>query len=247
MNEDFLWRSEMACRAAWPAETEIGLGGWSARRSGGTIRRVNSLNPLPGATELAEATIDRTGDFYAGYGQPALVRLLSFAGTASADPLARRGYRLEGKTTTLCADLRNRAPVGGSETKVWDIPDPEWLAARDRIAVSDPAIFANMLELIRAPKRFAGVEVDGEIRSIAYAVIVDRLLVLESVATDESCRGRGLARQAVGSLLHWAVAQGIDQAVLQVVTDNAPARALYRSLRFETVLFDYFYMRQPQS
>ena len=128
MNEDFLWRSEMACRAAWPAETEIGLGRWSARRSGGTIRRVNSLNPLPGATELAEATIDRTGDFYAGYGQPALVRLLSFAGTASADPLARRGYRLEGKTTTLCADLRNRAPVGGSETKVWDIPDPEWLA-----------------------------------------------------------------------------------------------------------------------
>lgn len=247
MNEDVLWRAEMACRAAWPAETEIGLGGWSARRSGGTIRRVNSLNPLPGATELDDATIDRTEDFYASHGQPAQVRLLSFAGAASADRLARRGYRLEGKTTTLCADLRNRAPVGGFGTRLWDVPDPEWLAARNRIALSDPAIFANMLELIRAPKRFAGVEMDGEIRSIAYAVIVDRLLVLESVATDETSRGRGLARQAVGSLLHWAAAQGVDEAVLQVVTDNAPARVLYRSLGFETVLYDYFYMRQPQS
>ena len=244
MNEDFLWRAEMACRAAWPADTDGVLGGWSARRSGGTIRRVNSLNPLPGATELADAIIDRTEDFYAGYGQPALFRLLSFAGAASADRLVRRGYRIEGGTTTLCSDIRNRTPVGGFGTRLWDVPDPEWLAARDRIAVPDPANFAGMLGLIEAPKRFAGVEVGGEIRSIAYGVIVDRLLVLESVATDESCRGRGLARQAVGSLLHWAAAQGVDQAVLQVVTDNVPARALYRSLSFETELFDYFYMRQ---
>lgn len=246
MNEDFLWRSEMACRAAWPAEAEVGLGGWSARRSGGTIRRVNSLNPLPGAVELDDAIIGRTEAFYAGFGQPALLRLLSFAGSASADRLARLGYRLEGGTTTLFADLRNRPPVRDTGTRLWDFPDPEWLAARDRIAMSDPTIFANMLGLIRAPKRFAGVEVDGEIWSIAYAVIIDRLLVLESVATDESRRGRGLARQAVGSLLHWAAAQGTDQAVLQVVTDNAPARALYRSLGFETEMFDYFYMRQPQ-
>lgn len=245
MNEDFLWCCEMACRAAWPAETDVGLGGWCARRSGGTIRRVNSLNPLPGANPLDDATIDRTEGFYAGHGQSALVRLLSFAGAASADRLARRGYRLEGGTTTLRADLRNPEPARGSGTRLWDVPDPGWLAARDRIAGSDPAIFASMLGLIQAPKRFAGVKVDGEIRSIAYAVIVDRLLVLESVATDESCRGRGLARQAVGLLLHWAAAQGVDQAVLQVVADNAPARALYRSLGFDTELFDYFYMRQP--
>lgn len=247
MNEDFLWRAEMACRAAWPAETNVGFGGWIARRSGGTIRRVNSLNPLPGAAALDDATIGRTEAFYAEHGQPALIRPLSFAGAVSDDRLAQRGYRLEGRTTTLCADLRNRAPVGGSGTRNWDVPDPEWLAARDRIAVSDPVIFAGMLALIRAPKRFAGMEVDGEIRSIAYAVIVDGLVVLESVATDESYRGRGLARQAVGSLLHWAATQGVEQAVLQVVADNAPARALYRSLGFETELFDYFYMRQPQS
>lgn len=246
MNEDFLWRSEMACRAAWPAETEVGLGGWSARRSGGTIRRVNSLNPLPGAIELDDEIIDRTETFYASYGQPALIRLLSFAGAASGDRLSHRGYRFEGGTTTLCADLRNRVPVAGSGTTLWDFPDPEWLVARDRIAVSDPAIFANMLGLIQAPKQFTGAVVDGEIRSIAYAVIVDGLLVLESVATEENWQGRGLARQAVGSLLHWAAAQGAGQAVLQVVTDNTPARALYHSLGFTTELFDYVYMRKPQ-
>jgi ribosomal protein S18 acetylase RimI-like enzyme len=246
MDKDFLWCSEMACRAAWPAETDFCLAGWSARRSGGNIRRVNSLNPLPGFTGLDDAAIERAEAFYKGFGQPALVRLMSFAGAASGDRLARRGYRREGATTTLCADLGNPIPVAGSRARLWEQPDSAWLAARNRIAVSDPAIFATMLQLIERPKRFAGVEVDGEIRSLAYGVIVDRMLVVESVATEEVYRGRGFARQAVGSLLHWAAAQAADRAVLQVVTDNAPARALYRSLGFGSVLFDYFYMRQPQ-
>jgi ribosomal protein S18 acetylase RimI-like enzyme len=247
MNEKFLWRAEMACRAAWPAETELEIAGWSARRSGGTIRRVNSLNPLPAATELDDAVIDRAEALYTGHGQAPLVRLLSFAGAASADRLAGRGYRSEGGTTTLCADLANLAPVAGDGTTLWDSPDRRWLAARNRIAVSDPAVFGRMLGLIRAPKQFAGIGVDGEIRSIAYAVIVDGFLVLESVATDENFRGRGLARQAVGSLLQWAAAKGVDKAVLQVVTDNVPARELYRSLRFDTGLFEYFYMRRLES
>ena len=102
-----------------------------------------------------------------------------------------------------------------------------------------------MLDLINEPTLFVGACVDGAIRSVGYGVIVDGLLVIESVATADAHRGRGYARRVVASLMNWAAGQGVDEAVLQVVTDNAPARALYRSLGFDTELFDYFYMRQP--
>lgn len=246
MDPDFLWRAEMACRAAWPAQQETKLCGWLARRSGGSIRRVNSLNRLPDSPELDDRLIDQVEAHYAGFGQPAMVRVMSFAG-AYTTALSKRGYRHEGATTTLhCAiDSTRRASEQG--VSVWPDPNQDWLAARNRIAASDPAIFRSMLDLIVGPKLFSGVELDGAIQSVAYGGVVDGLLVIEAVATDEAHRGRGLARKSVQSLLTWAVTQGVSEAVLQVVSNNQPARALYRSLGFTRELFDYFYMRQPQT
>ncbi|KJS19806.1 MAG: hypothetical protein VR78_02540 [Hoeflea sp. BRH_c9] len=245
MDLDLLWRAEMACRAGWPAEQESDICGWIARRSGGSIRRVNSLSQRPGSQAIDDRLIDQAEAYYARFEQPAMVRVLSFTG-ASATALSRRGYRQEGATTTLFAEIDKTRCAPGQGAIVWPDPNEDWLAARNRIAVSDPTIFRSMLELIEGPKLFSGVKVDGTIQSVAYGVIVDGLLVIEAVATDEAHRGRGLARNAVQSLLNWAASQGVNAVVLQVVTDNEPARALYRSLGFTRELFDYFYMRQPQ-
>ncbi|MBU4530246.1 MAG: GNAT family N-acetyltransferase [Hoeflea sp.] len=245
MDLDLLWRAEMACRAAWPAEQESDVRGWVARRSGGSIRRVNSLNQLPDSQAIDDRLIDQVEEHYAGFGQPALVRVMSFAG-ASSTALSKRGYSQEGATTTLHAEIDSTGRASEQGVSVWPEPNQDWLTARNRIAASDPAIFRSMLEMIEGPKLFSGVEVDGTIQSVAYGVIVDGLLVIEAVATDAAHRSRGLARNTVKSLLNWAASQGVDAVVLQVVTENEPARALYRSLGFSTELFDYTYMRQPQ-
>lgn len=247
MDTDFLWRAEIACRAAWPAEQENELGGWVARHSGGSIRWVNSLNQLSRCQALDDTLLDRIEAHYARFDQPAIVRLMSFADVVSAPALMRRGYEINGRTTTLHAPLlRSRQePEEGIIVSEW--PEAIWLDARSRVSDRDPVLFRSMLDLIKEPTLFAGACINGAIQSVGYGVVVDRFLVLESVATAEAHRGRGLARKVVQSLMHWAAAQGADDVVLQVVTDNAPARALYRALVFKTELFDYSYMRQSGS
>lgn len=249
MDRDFLWRVEMACRDAWPVEEEINIDGWIARRSGGLIRRANSLNPLPGASPLDDAIIDQAEAHYARFGQPSIVRFPSIAGDAGEEALARRGYKVNGLTTTLYARIARTAQprrIGPARSIVVSgRPGRTWLAARSRIAGADKLIFERMLERLEGPALYAGARIDGCIQSVAYGAIVDELLVVESVATAEAHRGKGYARKVVQSLMDWAAAQGVREAVLQVVTDNAPARALYSSLGFKTELFDYFYMRQP--
>lgn len=245
MDAEFLWRAEKAFRTAWPAEQENELGGWVARRSGGSIRRVNSLNQLPGCQALDDTLLDRTEVHYARFDQPAVVRLMSFVDEASEQALSRREYEINGRTTTLRARLVRSRPKPDEGIIVSERPEAKWLDARARVSDRDPALFLSMLDLINEPTLFVGACVDGAIRSVGYGVIVDGLLVIESVATADAHRGRGYARRVVASLMNWAAGQGVDEAVLQVVTDNAPARALYRSLGFDTELFDYFYMRQP--
>lgn len=246
MDTDFLWRAEMAFRTAWPAEQENELGGWVARRSGGSIRRVNSLNQMPGCQALDDALLDRTEAHYARFNQPAIVRLVSFVDSASRDAPSRRGYRIDGRTTALRAGLVPPRLEPEEAIFVSERPESIWLDAHTRISERDAALFRSMIDLIKEPKLFACARIDGTVQSVGYGVIVDRLLVIESVATDAAHRGRGHARKVVGSLMQWATRQGVEDTVLQVVSDNTPARALYRSLCFKTELFDYFYMRQPE-
>ena len=86
---------------------------------------------------------------------------------------------------------------------------------------------------------------DGQVVSIAYGVILDGCLVLEAVATDPECRGRGHARKMLRSLMARARDEGAREAALQVVAENAPALALYAKLGFTEDLYGYAYYRQP--
>ena len=238
---DFCWRAEMACRAAWPADEEVAVAGLALRRSGGTIRRTNSANALRGAPALDDTTIDRIEEFYRGHGQGPRIRLMSIDGLA-ADLLEARGYEANGHTLTLHAGLDERHDGLGEEASKSSGPTDAWLAARDRIAVSDGSTFRRMLSLVESETLFSASFEEGEIVSIAYGVIHDGLLVIESVATQAHSRGRGLGKRTVGALMRWARENGVRSAVLQVVGSNEPALALYRSLGFDRQLFDYRYL-----
>lgn len=242
------WRVDMACRAAWPSAHAASIGGWQARQGGGPIRRVNSLNPLPASAPPDAALLDATAGWYRGFGQPALVRLLDFL-PADDSLFERAGFVPEGSTLTLHADLGrlagHAAPAPAAERDLTAAPSADWLAARIRIGGSDGERFEQMLTMIHDPTAFASVRVDGGIAALAYGVIHDRMLIVESVITDEAHRGQGLARKVVSSLIGWAVSQGVGDAALQVVADNQPARALYRRLGFDTALYGYRYMRRP--
>lgn len=241
---DLRWTCEMACRAAWPAAIEVRHGDWTARYDGSPIRRTNSLNPLPGATDLTPVVRHAAEAFYAGRGRRTVIRLLDFA-ASDQTALKDEGYRCDGNTQTLHARLDGNIAEIGPDTTLHDHASAGWHGLREALN-PDGGVFRSMLQRIEAPLRFAETQVDGQVASIAYGVLIDDLLVIEAVATDPVFRGRGLARQTVGALINWARRQGAGQATLQVVAENAPARALYQRLGFDRLLFSYSYMYAPE-
>src|SRR6185312_15652026 len=65
MTDDELnWLAEHACRAARPAIVNERVKGWLFRQSGGRIRQINSVNPLPETRGDAALTIAEAEIFY---------------------------------------------------------------------------------------------------------------------------------------------------------------------------------------
>lgn len=244
--ESLAWLAEEACRNAWPAPREVHLGGWLLRASGGPTRRTNALNPLPGPRAAPAVAVEAAERVFAGLGAPALFRVVSLA--PELDPeLERRGYRAEGHSFTLAADLADHARPD-PEVRFAPAPDAAWLALRARINDSDAAAecaYRVMHETIALPRACAALDADGTPAAQAYAVLDRNLVVLESVATAPEARGRGHARRVVAALMDWGRARGAAFACLQVVADNHPARALYAGLGFGRELSRYHYRRAP--
>jgi ribosomal protein S18 acetylase RimI-like enzyme len=244
--DDLNWQSEEACREAWPAAIETVVDGWLLRHSGGRTRRSNSVNPLRGKRGAPESVLDAAEAFYAIYDQTPLFRVPSIA--AEMDTLLdRNGYALEGGTIHFYGAIDELADSSDEQVTVSPTPDEDWFAARFRMGAyddTDRRVFREMRGLITGDKAFVSCRRDSEIAALAYGVIREGLLVVESVETDGRFRQQGLGRRTVGSLIGWARRAGASAACLQVVADNAPGRALYASLGFGRELYRYHYRRK---
>lgn len=245
-DDDLKWRMEEACREAWPAAAETVVGGWLLRRSGGKIRRANSANPLRGKRGAPDTVIDAAEAFYIGHGQTPLFRVPGIAEELEG-ALDRRGYQLEGGTIHLHAGIDQLAEVRDDQVAVASVPGEDWLAARFRMGSyddTDRRVFREMTGAIVGDRAFVSYTSDSEIAALAYGVIRNGLLVVESVETDARFRQQGLGRKTVGGLIDWARRAGASAACLQVVADNVPGRALYASLGFNRELYRYHYRRK---
>lgn len=243
--DDLLWQVEELCVAARPAVVREVAHGWAFGRSGGRVRHANCVNPLRGMRGDPLAAIVRGEAFYAACGQVPLFRVPTIANEMDVE-LDRFEYGLEGSTVTLLNPLETPL-VEDPETVLKSEPDTVWLEARARISGDSPendAAYCDMVRCIVLPKIFAATAVDGRIASIAYGVISNGMMVLDSVATDAEFRQRGLARRTLQTLISHSKRRGADSVCLQVVADNAPARALYASLGFDRELYRYHYRRK---
>ncbi|MBN9221751.1 MAG: GNAT family N-acetyltransferase [Mesorhizobium sp.] len=246
-DDDLNWRVEQACREGWPAAAETVVDGWLLRRSGGRIRRTNSANPLRGKRGAPGKVIDAAEALYISHGQTPLFRVPDIADELEA-ALDDRGYKAEGGTIHLFSPIDEMADISDPHVTVSPEPSEDWLGARFRMEAydeTDRRVFREMTGLIVGDRAFVSYQRDSEIAALAYGVIRDGLLVVESVQTDARFRQQGLGRKTVGSLIGWARRVGASAACLQVVADNTPALALYASLGFSRELYRYHYRRKP--
>ncbi|HVP83178.1 MAG TPA: GNAT family N-acetyltransferase [Rhizomicrobium sp.] len=246
MNMDRLCTSvEEACLNAWPALKEIFYDGWLIRLSEGHTRRTNSVNVIgPGSYELAEK-IGHCETIYRAHGLPTYFRIRSNDHPALVEALIDRGFRAEDETRTLYFDFAKSPPVSVDGIEILERPTAEWLAAHHRFTgetITSDSIRKRLLDLVALPVAFAADrDCKGQIVSVAYGALHDRIVSLQWVATDPTRRRKGFSRATLSSLLCWAKTAGATGACLQVVAANTPAVNLYQAMGFDQELYRYHY------
>ena len=99
-----------------------------------------------------------------------------------------------------------------------------------------------VLDALAVPALFAEArDADGEIASVAFCGIHEKLACLQWVVTAPEQRRAGLSRATLSALLGRAQAAGATGACLQVLAENVSAIRLYESLGFAQELYRYHY------
>jgi ribosomal protein S18 acetylase RimI-like enzyme len=240
---------EETCMNAWPALKQVQYDGWLIRLADGTTRRTNSVNVIgPGRRPLAEK-IAYCEAIYRAHGQASYFRLLSHASPDLEQALDARGYRAEDETLTLYMNFSRAKPKKPDTAIVTDVcegrPTQSWLDAHrihSRRTPQAAAALHAVLGVVAVPAFFAQAHGrDGEIASVAFCGIHERMACVQWVVTDPGQLRMGLSHATLSALLARAQAAGASGACLQVVASNAPTIALYKRLGFSCELYRYHY------
>jgi ribosomal protein S18 acetylase RimI-like enzyme len=127
-------------------------------------------------------------------------------------------------------------------------PGAKWFAAMAALQGHNPEqsrSYRRIVGRLAVPAAFAMLAEGEAPAALAYGVLHDGLLCLESVIADRERRRRGFARRVVRHLAVWGRDRGAAGVCLEVEAVNAPAIALYDALGLKTELYRYHYRRQP--
>ena len=241
-------RVEALSLDAWPTLRQQDYDGWLLRFARGYTRRANSVNPQRRGRLALDDKLAACERAYRAEGLKLVFRIPSIAEEAELDEaLAARGYEKADTTGVRLLDLAGFDASAADPALAAPLSDA-WLAALARfnaMTVSQQATHRAILGALAEPARFAAVEDAGAIASVAFAVLQDGFVCLNSIATDAAKRRRGHAHRAIAALLAWAKQQGAAYAYLPVVKTNHPGLALYNGLGFRTELYRYHYRSRP--
>lgn len=244
-------RVEEACLNGWPALREVVFDGWLIRLADGYTRRTNSVNILSAGLLPPERKIGYCEAVYAARGLPAIFCIRSTADPALDLVLDERGYDPpEDESCVLVMAFGEDPPLAPAGIVLEEgFPGEMWLETLARLHQQSERIqqiHRRILESLSLPAVFASVpNADGDPAALAYGVVHDGLVCVNSVVTDPAFRRQGLARRAVAAVLAWAHERcGATGACLSVVAENDPARALYASMGFTREIYRYHYRRK---
>jgi ribosomal protein S18 acetylase RimI-like enzyme len=227
---------ERAAALHWQAPETERLGDWLLRAGEGFTGRANSALPLgdPGVP-LPEAVAAVEG----WYRRRALPPMIVVPGVLPQRPapgplenlLTERGWLPRpGPAFVMTAAIADIPARADTDVRLDAEPDESWLALYRYRGQDLPPIARTLL--MSAPwQAFASVRRDGR------AVACGRISVaggpgepwgaITAVEVDPAWQRRGLGAALTSALAAAAAGRGARRVLLQVETDNAPARALY--------------------
>ena len=228
----------------WPASSVHFDGTWAVRLTAGhKAKRLNSVNPLdPADVGNLDERIARISRRFDAYGRPLVFRISPLAGETLSRHLDTEGWLHFSESLVITANLASmEIDNARDQLPLRDIG--RFLDGAMAVRKLDGSVRAGLSEIIGAIGGNAGLfltESGNAPVSTAICVQDGDLAALFEVATAATERHKGLGRAVVKSALKWAKLRGASRAWAQVEADNAPARALYRSLGFEDA-YSYHY------
>lgn len=239
---------------AYPAGITQFIDGWRLRFTWGVSRRITSVwpNVTMGQMPLVEK-LALVEAFYNGRGFPARYQICP-AGQPShlQQTLDERGYTIEAPThvqTANIATVLNQIETPSAQTTLHEELDEAWFStycAITNLTGRKAELRQQAWRTVAPQMGFALVTVAGVPAGVGLAVYERGWVGVFGMATRPVYRRQGLASAILHTLLAWGSRQGATNAYLQVMTNNAPALALYHKLGFQT-LYQYHYWTQTMA
>lgn len=226
--------------------------GWILRFADGYTKRANSINPIyPSYDEDVNRKMENSETAFTERNIQVAYKITPLASPNILDQtLETLDYSMASLTSvqalSLSADME--APNKTNALIYNEMPEARFhdFCRLNNIHGRNQSIFRRVLENIIPTTCFIFLTDEKETTlACGLGVLEDGYIGLFNIATDEAYRNRGYGTKLVRNLLYWGKENGAENAYLQVVLTNEPARNLYARLGFKEQ-YRYWFRVKPE-
>lgn len=230
---------------AWPSHQMEVYDGWILRFSYFYTHRTNCAETIGHSILPLDEKIRYCEAIYRRWGTPCIFKISPITDPALDGILERSGYGIEHSVDVMTAQIdscRLSHPVFG--LSVGNKVTTRWInglfSLKHTVDPIHRQIVPSMYAAIPKDEIAVSFEVDGEIAATGLGILDRDYIGVYAIHVREDLRHQGLGRAIVTTLLAEGSKRGARSAYLQAVSDNAPAKNLYRSIGFDTAYRCWF-------
>ena len=223
---------EKIAQQNWMPEKIEEIGNWQLRSNRGFSFRANSTLPLGGkgfgapGIELNQA-ISKVIDFYKDLNQPAIFQILPSIHQELERSIKAIGFRSKGEVRFETMRINNPLIYNPKDIHLLtsDYPTDDWFDLH-----GDDEIAAELM--LRTPSKYLHLYEESELVATSRAAFTEDWAGISRVRVRPDKQNQGLGKKIMLATLNEIKNNGLENAFLQVESENVNALAIYHSLGF---------------
>ncbi|MDO4619991.1 MAG: GNAT family N-acetyltransferase [Lachnospiraceae bacterium] len=222
---------------AWPSWQMQFYDGWILRYSAFYTHRTNCVEQLGFSCIPVEEKVACCEEIYRHWQTPCIFKISPIGDPFVDGYLENRGYHIEHHTTVMTRsldDFTEAALTGHADLRVENRVSADWINTLFDLKRESSPLFRKIVPSMYAAIPMDEVAVtavlDGKNVGTGLGILDRDTIGIYAIHVAEDARRKGIASDIVSTILAEGKKRGAQHAYLQVVTDNAPAVALYRRL-----------------